>query len=111
MDKLKLVLAVVVVVLSITGFYYYEDQSTLIRVAGLLAGVAVGIVLMLLTDPGRAFKLFVGETRGEFRKIVWPTRKETVQTTMIVMVLVFFVALFLWLLDTVVLIAIEYLTK
>ncbi|RMH17368.1 MAG: preprotein translocase subunit SecE [Gammaproteobacteria bacterium] len=109
-EKIKWLIAIAVLVLSIVGFYYFESQSMLARVGGLLGGTIVFVVLALLTEKGRAFKGFVGETRAEFRKIVWPTRRETLQTTGIVIVLVFVVAVFLWLLDTIILNVVEYLT-
>ncbi|MCB1864529.1 MAG: preprotein translocase subunit SecE [Chromatiales bacterium] len=99
LDTVKLLLAVLMVVAGIYGFYHYEAESTLLRVLGLLvvAGLAAGIVFT--TARGRGLWAFFGETRTEVRKVVWPTRQETVQTTLIVFVMVLIVAIFMWLLD------------
>jgi preprotein translocase subunit SecE len=99
LDTAKLVLAVAVFVAGVVGFYYFEDQSTLYRVLGMVAVAAVAIGIAATTEPGRAAIGFAREARQEVRKVVWPTRQETLQTTLIVLVLVLLVAVLLWLLD------------
>jgi preprotein translocase subunit SecE len=57
------------------------------------------VAMILTTSLGKSFWGFLKEARVEVRKVVWPTRQETVQATLIVMALVFLVGLMLWLLD------------
>jgi len=99
LDTLKLVLAVAFLVGGIVGYYYYEDESILLRVAGVLAGVVIAAVLEMLTDKGRELWRFIQGSRIELRKVIWPTRQETLQTTLTVFVLVFILSIFFWGLD------------
>ncbi len=99
-DKIKLLIAVLLVVAGVTGFYYFPDQPALVRVLMVLGGLVAGAVMMYFTAPGKTFFAFAGEARDETRKVVWPTRKETMQTTGIVLVFVFVMALFLWIVDS-----------
>lgn len=100
-DKIKFGLAVLVVGAALGGFYYYADQSLLLRVIGLLAAAGVATAIVLQTAAGQQAWTYFGEARTEVRKVVWPTRKETVQTTLVVMVMVFIVALILWIFDSI----------
>ncbi len=99
LDTAKLLLAAVILAAGIFGFYYYAEASPLYRVLGLLAVVAVAGGVVMTTALGRGLWAFVGESRNELRKVVWPTRQETTQTTLVVLVMVMIVAIFLWLLD------------
>jgi preprotein translocase subunit SecE len=98
-DTVKLALAAVVLVSAVVLFYAYADQSQLLRVLGLLAAVGVAAGIAVTTLPGRRLWGFVRESRTETRKMVWPTRAETMQTTLIVLIIVIIVGIFLWLLD------------
>lgn len=109
-DKLKLLLAVLVLAAGIGAFYYYAEQTTLVRVIGLLLAGGVAIAIALQTEPGRKAWEFLLESRNEIRKVVWPTRKETLQTTLVVIIVVIIVAIILWLLDTFLLWAVRSLT-
>lgn len=99
LDGVKWALALLVVAAALGGFYYFSDQSLLLRVVGLLVAAGLAIAIILQTERGRATWGFLKEARTEVRKVVWPTRKETVHTTGIVFVMVTVVAIFLWLLD------------
>ncbi len=92
-------LAVAVLAAAVAGFYYYEDQSLLIRVIALLVAAGLSIAIALQAEVGRNALVFVRESRTEIRKVVWPTRKETIQSTLLVLVMVTLVGIFLWLLD------------
>ncbi|MBT8419862.1 MAG: preprotein translocase subunit SecE [Gammaproteobacteria bacterium] len=98
-DGIKWFSAVLLLAVAIGGFYYWSDQSSLLRLIGLL--VAFGLVgaILLQTAQGRLAWDTIKEARMEVRKVIWPTRKETVQTTMIVIVVVFLMAMVLWMLD------------
>lgn len=92
-------LSVLLIVAGIAGFYYFSEQSTLIRVVGLLATVGVAIFIGMMTDKGKNIWEYIQGAQLEVRKVVWPTRQETVHTTGLVIVMVFIVALMLWLID------------
>jgi preprotein translocase subunit SecE len=99
MDSIKLVLAVLITVAGIAGFYYFGNESLLLRVVSLLIAMAVAVALVMITAMGQDFWGFVQGSQVELRKIIWPTKKETMQTTLIVMVMVLFVGILLWMFD------------
>ncbi|MEM7433088.1 MAG: preprotein translocase subunit SecE [Pseudomonadota bacterium] len=98
-DTVKLLLAVAIVVAALAGFYVYAEESLLFRVLGVLVAFGVAAAIFYQTENGRTLWTFFQAARTEVRKVVWPTRNETLQTTLIVFVLVLLVGLFLWLLD------------
>jgi|TARA_R110002111_G_scaffold178110_3_gene244093 preprotein translocase subunit SecE len=98
-DLIKLVLAIAVTVAAIAGFYYFAEQSLLLRVIGLLVVLMLAVGLVYTTNLGRSFWLFAQGSSIELKKIVWPTKKETMQTTLIVVVMVLFVGILLWMFD------------
>lgn len=99
LDTLLSISAVVAVVAGVLGFSFLSGQTTLIRVAVLAGGLALGLVLGWLSLPGRQFLAFSRESYDEARRVVWPSRKETVQTTAVVFVFVVVMALFLFFVD------------
>lgn len=99
-DAVKWVVVIVLVAVAVIGNSYYADQSLLYRVLGILVLAAVAGLVALQTAKGAAFWALVKGSRTEIRKVVWPTRQETVQTTMIVVAFVLLVALLLWGLDS-----------
>jgi len=98
-DVVKLVFSVSFVIAGLAGFYYFSEFPLLYRVLGLVAVVLVAMVMALTSTTGRNFSAFVREARQEVRKVVWPSRQETVQTTLTVFAMVFVVGLILWLFD------------
>jgi preprotein translocase subunit SecE len=100
-DRLKIVVAIACAMAGLAGFYYLEQSPMIVRVAALLAGAAAGATAFLTSQPGRQFHAYAQESVAETRKVVWPTRKETVQTTGVVFAFVVAMALFLWLVDAV----------
>lgn len=98
-DKIKLWAAVAVIAGAIAGFYYYEDQALFVRVAGLLVMFGISLAIAMQAEPGRNAWVFVKDSRTELRKVVWPDRKETTQTTIMVLVMVVLIGLFLWMVD------------
>ena len=110
MDKLLLTVSVLPIAAAIGGFYYFDDQPQWIRVIALLAAVGVSVLIALQTALGRAAWAFRRDAIIEVRKVVWPTRKETVQTTMIVLVVVIIMSLLLWALDSLLAWGVRYLT-
>ena len=91
--------AFVILASGIAGFYYWSDESLLLRVIGLLLLSAAALFVAVQTEKGRAAWDFVREAHTEVRKVVWPTRKETTQTTLIVIAMVGLVAIIMWILD------------
>ena len=110
LDTFKLVLAIAILLAGIGGFYYYVDASLLYRVLGLVGVVMVAAGIALTTGTGHAILSFGREARAEVRKVVWPTRQETVQTTLMVVVAVIILGIFLWLVDMMLLSGVQILT-
>ena len=98
-DKIKLVLAVLLVIAGVAGFYYLRDKALILRIGSVLAGLVLAAVVVWTTAPGKQFFVFAQEAIVETRKVVWPTRKETVQTTGLVLAFVLVMAIFLWIVD------------
>ena len=109
-DKIKYALAVLVIGGAIGGFYYYGDHSLLYRVIGLLAALGIATAIMTQTAAGKQAWAFIGDANIEVRKVVWPTRKETTQTTLLVIAMVIVVALILWVFDMFLTWAVQLLT-
>jgi preprotein translocase subunit SecE len=99
-DAAKWLAVFALVAVAVVGNSYYSDQSLLYRVLGILAIAAVAGMIALQTAKGAAFWALVKGARTEIRKVVWPTRQESVQTTMIVVAFVILVALLLWGMDS-----------
>jgi preprotein translocase subunit SecE len=110
LDTFKLLLAIAVLIAGIVGFYYYEAESLLYRVLGVVFAAVVAIAISATTLLGQNLIGFGREARMEVRKVVWPSRQETVQTTFMVIVAVIIIGIFLWLIDMVLAEAIQLLT-
>ena len=98
-DIFKFLLALGVLTLSLAGFYYYSEAPKIFRVLGILAGIIVSLLIVSQTLKGRQAIDFVRDAQVEVRKIVWPTRQETSQTTLFVIIVVIIFAILLWVLD------------
>jgi preprotein translocase subunit SecE len=98
-DTVKLLLALAIVVGAILGFYYLDAYSQLLRVIGLLVLMGLAAFIVYQTALGRTVWAFASASKGEVRKVVWPSRQETVQTTLIVFVMVLVMGVVLWLFD------------
>jgi preprotein translocase subunit SecE len=99
-DGLKWFGVFALVAAAVVGNSYFANESLLYRVLGILALAAIAGLVALQTAKGAAFWSLVKGSRTEIRKVVWPTRQETVQTTLIVVAFVLVVALILWGLDS-----------
>ncbi|MFZ6849598.1 preprotein translocase subunit SecE [Undibacterium sp. RuRC25W] len=95
-DKFKVILAVAALVSGIAAFYILAGQSTWVRVAALVVGLAVAVALVAVSEMGRNFVEFAKEAVRETKKVVWPTRKEAGQITAVVFGFVLIMAIFLW---------------
>jgi preprotein translocase subunit SecE len=98
-DKIKLALSALLMVAGIAGFYLLADKALVLRIIAVLAGIAAALFVFRTTPAGTAALTFVGESVAEAKRVVWPTRKETIQTTVAVFVLVLIMAAFLALVD------------
>ncbi len=99
-DLLKWLAVVALVVVGVVGNQYYSASPILYRVIALLVLAAVAAFVALQTVKGKSFFALAKEARTEIRKVVWPTRQETTQTTLIVVAVVLVMALLLWGLDS-----------
>ena len=98
-DKIKMALAALCVVAGLAAFYYFQDLPGVVRVLAVLAGLAAAVFVFCMTAPGKEFYVYAQDSVAETRKVVWPTRKETLQTTAVVFGFVITMALFLWVVD------------
>jgi len=98
-DKIKIVAAALLIAAGIAGFYYLGQSPMIVRVLMVMAGLAVAAGVLWTSEPGKQFYAFAQESVTETKKVVWPTRKETLQTTGIVFAFMVVMALFLWIVD------------
>jgi preprotein translocase subunit SecE len=98
-DKLMLVVGVLLVLAGFVGFFWLNGQEWYVRGAALAVGLIAGVAVALLSAPGKGFIAFAKDSYKEVRKVVWPTRKEASQTTLVVFGFVLVMALFLWICD------------
>lgn len=99
-DLMKWLVVAALVVVAVVGNQYYSAEPILYRVLALLVVAVIAGFLALQTVKGQAFFVLLKEARVEIRKVVWPTRQETTQTTLIVVAVVLVMALLLWGLDS-----------
>ena len=111
MDKIKFGIALLLIGGGIYGFYHFADEAFIFRVVGLIAVILVAFGLAVTTEAGANGVNFSRAAVIEMRKTVWPTKKETMQTTAIVMVMVIIMGLVLWLFDTILVSIIRWLTS
>jgi len=98
-DKLMLGLGVLLVVAGIAGFYLLGTHEWYVRGAALFVGLAAGVSVALASASGKGFIAFAKDAYREVRKVVWPTRKEAGQTTLVVFGFVLVMAIYLWVSD------------
>jgi preprotein translocase subunit SecE len=98
-DKIKLAAAVVLVGVGIWGYYLLAETALVLRILAVVAGMLAGAAVAWFSTPGREFATFAAEAVAEVKKVVWPTRKETAQTTAAVFAFVVVMAIFLWITD------------
>ena len=110
LDSLKMGTAVLVLAGGIYAFYHFQEMHAVLRVLGLLAVAAIAVLIASQTTLGRQVAGFISGANTEVRRVVWPTRAETLQTTLAVLVVVLLVGIFLWLLDMLLLWAVQLLT-
>jgi preprotein translocase subunit SecE len=105
-DRLKLILAVMVLAAGVAGFYVLADQPQVVRVLVVLVSVGLALLVGSRSTPGGRLWNFLKDSRTEVRRVIWPTRRETLQTTGVVFLAAVVVGLMLWLFDWVISLAI-----
>jgi preprotein translocase subunit SecE len=98
-DTVKLIVALAILVGSVFGYYYYANASVLYRAVGVFVGFVVAVVIAFQSAQGKTLWAFIQGSRVEMRKVVWPTRQETFQTTVVVLVFATIMGVFFLLLD------------
>lgn len=100
MNKFKLGLATLLAVAGFFSFYFFQDSPAVIRVITLLLGLVLAFVVILFTAQGKQLFSFFRDSIEEVKKVVWPSRKETLQMAGVVCAFVITMALFLWIVDS-----------
>tara|TARA_A100001011_G_C13588402_1_gene547245 strand:+ start:82 stop:450 length:369 start_codon:yes stop_codon:yes gene_type:complete len=98
-DRILLVAAGIVVVSAVVSFQVLSEEKFLIKLLVLALGILVSLLLALKSVPGKNFIGFFRDSVQEMKRVVWPTKKETFQTVLIVFVFVLLVSIFLWMAD------------
>ena len=99
LDRIKIGLALAIIVAGVGGYYYFSDTALVLRVLMVLGGLVAAGAVAYTSQPGKDFFAFAQEAWQEASRVSWPTRKETVQTTAIVFGFVVLMALFLFAID------------
>ena len=98
-DTAKLALSIVIVLAGLVTYYYFGNASALLRTLGVLLALALAAVVALTSLQGKTLWKFVQGARVELSKVVWPTREETIQTTIVVLVVAVIGGVIFWTLD------------
>ena len=98
-DKIKLAVAGMVVLAAIVGYYVLVNSPFALRAGLVVAGLVVALVIAWTSQPGKDFIVYCQDSTTETKKVVWPSRKETLQTTGVVVAFVIVMAIFLWAVD------------
>jgi preprotein translocase subunit SecE len=109
-DSAKLVLAIAVLIAGIAGYYWFAGMPVAVRILMVLAGLGLGAALLFWSAQGQVLWQYIQGSRVELRKMVWPTRQETLQTTLVVFVFVLLLGVFFWLVDMLLAWATRHLT-
>jgi len=111
LDWVKWVITIVLLTVVIVGNYLYGEQIHVVaRIAILLVLAALALLSAAFTEKGKTFVGFAKDSRLEVRKVVWPTRQETVQTTLIILVVSTITGLILWGLDGIFVRVVSFIT-
>ena len=98
-DSALLISSIVAIIAGIAAFYWFDEKALALRIGMVIAGLAVGAGLLWLSSYGRDFVQFAQAARVELRKVVWPGRTETIQTTYVVFGFAIVMGLFFFVLD------------
>lgn len=98
-DVVKWILSTIMFLGSLVAFYYFDQYPLMYRVLGLIGIVIVGFLIVFNTEKIRSLRVFTHDARVELKKVIWSTKAEVIQTTVIVFVVVIIMSILLWLLD------------
>lgn len=90
--------------------FYVKNYSLTVKTSYFLVSVAITVALFFLTEASKKLKVFLSETKFELKKVTWPTRQETLQTTFIVLGFALLISIFLWIVDSTLLYCITLFT-
>jgi preprotein translocase subunit SecE len=100
-DAAMTTLAVLLLIAGVVAYYWFADWSGVARFGVLIAGLAACVAVGAFTKAGRATREYLVESQFELRKVVWPTRDETIRTTLVIIVVVIILSLLLGLIDVI----------
>jgi preprotein translocase subunit SecE len=109
-DTALMALSILVLLAGTVGFYWYDDNALALRLAMVGGGVVVAAGLLWISWYGREFRQFAQAARVELRKVVWPSREDTVRTTVMVIIFAIVMGVFFWVLDMILTWLIRWLT-
>ena len=109
-DKIKLYLSLIIIIAGVAGFYAYTEYSVLYRTIAMIVAFGIAFFIASKTEWGSELIAFLRLSTVEMKKIVWPSKKETTQTTMIVGVMVLVIGIMLWIFDQFIGWGVRYLT-
>lgn len=101
-DISKLVIAGLILLAGVFAYSWFGADSKMpqsVLVAGVVLAIAISLGIAAFTGPGRRARSFIAESQFEMRKVVWPTREETIKTTAVIIVVVIILSLLLGLID------------
>ena len=98
-DRIKFSLGAILAIAGLGAYYFLAESALIVRVLALLVGLAAGVAVAWSTAPAQEFRVFAREAWFEAKRVVWPSRKETWQTTGVVFALVIVMGIFLWFVD------------
>ena len=98
-DRAKLGGAIVLVIAGLVGFYLLGKQGQLAQWGALVVALAAAFVVFMTSETGKVFVAFGRDSWKEVKKVVWPTRKESIQMTLYVIAFCALMAIFLWTTD------------
>ncbi|MXS79203.1 protein translocase subunit secE/sec61 gamma [Nitrosomonas eutropha] len=108
MNKIKLGIAALLGAAGFFSFYFLQDSPVVIRVVALLLGLIFATIVILFTIQGKQLFSFFKDSIEEVKKVVWPTKKETLQTSGVVCAFVITMAFFLWIVDSGLMVIVKY---
>lgn len=109
-DKVVWLFVLLLIAALAVANYYFSDQSAPLRMTWSLLALIVILALASFTEKGKRFWIFAKESKIELRKVVWPTRQETIRWTIMIVVVVVVMALFLWGVDSILLWGVRFFT-
>ncbi len=109
-DRIKTGIALLLVAAGVVAYYYLQEKAAVLRLLAVLASIVLAGGVFATGAQGKRFFGFARESVAEAKRVVWPTRKETMQTTGVVMVFAVVMALFLWAVDAAIALVINKLS-